>query len=141
MTQVDFYSQASDKLRLACELATKAFRAAQPVVIYAPDGDDAAAIDALLWTAPAISFIPHVRAGHRLEGETPVVIAREPAEFAHHRVLINLGAEWPPFFSRFERLLEIVSSDEADRARGRLRWKFYKDRGYPLSNHDMSQSR
>ena len=44
----------------------------------------------------------------------------------------------PPFFSRFERLAEIVSLDEADIASGRERWKFYKARGYEIRSFNLS---
>ena len=43
----------------------------------------------------------------------------------------------PPFFSRFERLAEIVSLDEADVASGRERWKFYKARGYEIRSFNL----
>ena len=53
-------------------------------------------------------------------------------------MLINLHAHPPPFFSRFERLAEIVSRDDEDLAAGRERWKFYKARGYEIRSHDLS---
>ena len=138
MTQVDFYTQVENKLLFACQITTKAMSRKLPVLLYAADAGQAAMLDSLLWTAPALSFIPHCSAGHRLAAATPVIIAHEPHEFHHHEVLVNLQPEWPPFFSRFERLVEIVSTDEADKAAARQRWKFYKDRGYQLQSHDMS---
>ena len=53
-------------------------------------------------------------------------------------MLVNLHPAPPPFFSRFERLAEIVGTDEADAAAGRERWKFYKERGYELRPHNLS---
>ena len=58
----------------------------------------------------------------------------------HDEVLINLRPEWPPFFSRFQRLIEIVSLDEEDRSQARARFKFYRDRGYEIKSHDLSKS-
>jgi DNA polymerase-3 subunit chi len=55
-------------------------------------------------------------------------------------VLVNLRAEWPPFFGRFERLIEIVSTDEDDRSRARERYKFYRDRGYQIRTHDLGEA-
>ena len=55
-------------------------------------------------------------------------------------MLINLRAEQPPFFSRFQRLVEIVSLDEEDRSHARARFKFYRDRGYAIQSHDLSKS-
>jgi len=140
MTQVDFYTQVDDKLLFACQITAKAVAKRLPVLIYASDAAQAGAIDRLLWTTPTTSFIPHCAPTHRLAKETPVIIAHAPQDnFLHHDILVNLQNEWPPFFSRFERLIEIVSQDEADKAAGRARWKFYKDRGYQLQNHDMSR--
>jgi hypothetical protein len=45
-------------------------------------------------------------------------------------VLVNLGGDLPPGFSRFDRLIEIVGTDETDRIPARERFKFYRDRGY-----------
>jgi DNA polymerase III subunit chi len=52
-------------------------------------------------------------------------------------VLINLHETPPPFFSRFERLAEIVSEDGAAAARERFR--FYRERGYELRTHNMAE--
>jgi len=54
-------------------------------------------------------------------------------------VLVNLHAAPPPFFSRFERMVEIVTRDEADAAAGRERWKFYKARGYEIRSFNLSE--
>ena len=138
MTQVDFYTQVENKLLFACQITMKAVSKKLPVLLYAVDAGQAATLDSLLWTTPALSFIPHCAAGHRLAAKTPVIIGYEPPEFHHYQVLVNLQSEWPPFFGRFERLVEIVSTDETDKTAARQRWKFYKDRGYQLQNHDMS---
>jgi len=53
-------------------------------------------------------------------------------------VLINLHASPPPFFSRFERLIEIIGMDEAGMAAGRERWRFYAQRGYALRSHNLA---
>jgi DNA polymerase-3 subunit chi len=53
-------------------------------------------------------------------------------------VLVNLHRDPPPFFSRFERLAEIVGTDEDSVAAGRARYRFYRERGYELRNHDLS---
>ena len=47
----------------------------------------------------------------------------------------------PPFFSRFERLAEIVGADEADVAAGRERFRFYRERGYEMRAHNLSRAR
>jgi DNA polymerase-3 subunit chi len=138
MTQVDFYTQINDKVLFACQITAKAVAKKLPVLVYASNANEAAAIDRVMWTTPTISFIPHCSPTHRLARETPVIIAYAPYDFHHHDVLVNLQAESPPFFGQFERLIEIVSKDETDKATARSRWMFYKDNGYQLQSHDMS---
>jgi DNA polymerase-3 subunit chi len=93
----------------------------------------------LLWTAPAIGFVPHCAADDKLATVTPVIVDCDGGEFAHDDVLLNLRSELPSFFSRFQRLIEIVSIDEQDRRLARERFKFYRDRGYDIRSHDLSK--
>jgi DNA polymerase-3 subunit chi len=140
MTRIDFYSNAEPKLQVACRLVVKVIQQQLRVVVYAPDEDIAHGFDKLLWTYQAIGLVPHCMAHHALPSETPVVIAREDAEMAHYQVLLNLHADSPPSFSRFERLVELVGAGDDDRRLARSRFRFYRDRGYEISHHDLSNS-
>jgi DNA polymerase-3 subunit chi len=137
VTRIDFYRHAEDKQRLACRLAAKAFAKPAKLVVYSPDAKVLADFDRSLWTFQATGFVPHVFADSPLAAETPVVLASSGEGLPHHEVLLNLADEWPPFFASFERVLEIVGTDEADKARARERWSFYKKRGYELLVNDI----
>ena len=52
-------------------------------------------------------------------------------------VLINLDSDVPLFFSRFERVAEILDQDPQTRQKGRERYRFYRDRGYDLNTHEI----
>ena len=132
MTRIDFYHYADDKLRFACRLAARAFERENRVVVYSADAQVLDRLDKALWTFQATSFVPHCFASAPLAAETPVVLAASEANLPHHDVLLNLDDEWPPFFASFERLLEIVSTDEADKEKARARYVFYKKRGYDI---------
>jgi len=140
MTRIDFYSNAESKLQVACQLVAKAVREQLPVLVYVPDQDAARSLDKMLWTYQAIGFVPHCLASDVLSAETPVVIAFDDFEPAHHRVILNLHLDSPPAFSRFERLVEIVGVDDDDRQRARSRFRFYRDRGYEIHHHDLTKS-
>ena len=139
MTQIDFYTRVDDKLRTACRLAGKAYSQNLRVMVLCPDEDTALRFDRMLWTVPALSFVPHCRAQDALAARTPVVIDHHGGEPLHDQVLLNLGDEWPPHFARFQRLLEIVTTEDDDRRAAHARYKFYKDRGYQLNTHDLSR--
>jgi DNA polymerase-3 subunit chi len=132
VTRIDFYHYADDKLRFACRLAAKAYEQSSRVVVYTPDSEVLGRFDRDLWTFQSTRFVPHVFAGTGLAAETPVILASSGENLPHHDVLLNLADEWPPFFSTFERLLEIVAADEEDKAKARSRYAFYRKRGYDI---------
>lgn len=132
MTRIDFYHYADDKLGYACRLATKAYNSAARVVVFSPDAQLLKRFDEALWTFQQTNFVPHCFAGAAVASETPIVLASSGEALPHHDVLLNLGDDWPPFFSTFERLLEIVATDEGDKGRARARYSFYKKRGYEI---------
>lgn len=139
MTQIDFYTHAQDKQHLACILCAKALEQGLRVLLLAENEAMSAKLDRMLWTTPASGFLPHCRARDALAEVTPVIVDHDPGELAHAQVLLNLGSERPAFFSRFQRLIEIVATDEADRLAARERFRFYRDRGYEIRSHDMSR--
>jgi DNA polymerase-3 subunit chi len=139
MTQIDFYTHVDDKLKTACQLVGKAFERNLRVAVLTPDNQTTQTVDRLLWTQPAISFIPHCRADNPCLPETPVVVDHVSAPLPHDDVLINLCTERPEHFSRFQRLIEIVSRDEQDKSAARARFKFYRERGYEIRTHDLSR--
>jgi len=145
MTSIDFYFNAGNRLAVPCRLAGKAPQKKNRVLIYAPQAQVAQQIDRLLWTAQAVSFLPHCAAQDPLAAQTPVLIATDevppgssPAFTCD--VLLNLSTECPPFFERHERLLEIVALDDEERQAGRARYAFYRDRGYAIRNHDLAKA-
>ena len=137
MTEVSFYTHANDKLTVARQLTAKAVARGLQVMIYAPDAALADAIDVLLWTTPALSFLPHCRDTHPLATITPVLIGEHVDTLARADVMINLHQDRPPAFSRFQRLLEIVGTHTEDIEQGRVRYRFYRERGYALTNVDL----
>ena len=65
---------------------------------------------------------------------------REPAAqagLAGATVLVNLRGELPPGYERFQRVIEVVTLDEADRASARERWRNYKALGLEPQRHDL----
>lgn len=139
MTEITFYTFADNPLDVARRVATKALGQGRQVMIYAPDAAVADAIDRLLWTTPALGFVPHCRDSDALASETPILIGADADALRQADVMINLHHEQPPAFARFERLVEIIGQDESGREQGRARYRFYQARGYALKTHDLRQ--
>ena len=134
MTRIDFHSNVGDALQYACRLLRKAYQAGQPTVVLA-DAARLRVFDEQLWTFSPLDFVPHCMAGSALAAATPIVLTADLDDAPHHQVLLNLGAGVPAQFARFERLLEVVGNAPDALAAGRERYRFYRDRGYPLNNY------
>lgn len=137
MTSIDFYTRVADRLAVTAKLVVKAVAAHGSVRVLTPDAATTDALDRLLWTVPATGFLPHCRLDSPLAAQTPVWIDHRVEHTGPACVLINLHLEPPPFFSRFERLAEVVGAEDA--AAGRDRYRFYRERGYELRAHDLSE--
>ena len=144
VTRIDFYilteefAAATSHVLTACKLCDKATAAGKRVFVYVPEAATADALDNALWTFRQGSFIAHERQAATIEEPLPAVLigASEPPT-AYDGVMINLGLDVPEFFSRFERVLEIVDANPAARKGSRERYKFYRDRGYELATHNL----
>ena len=139
MTEIAFHFNAPDRLAYVCRLLRKAVAAdAQLVVLGPPDQLDR--LDSDLWTFSATDFVPHCRAQAEPEllAASPVVLATQTEGLPHRQVLVNLGVEVPTGFERFERVIEVVGQDDADRQLARTRWRHYADRGYTMTRHDLT---
>jgi DNA polymerase III subunit chi len=139
MTRIDFYVNVEDRARTACMLSAKALEREVRLFVLTAGEAETARIERLMWCQPQLSFVPHVRAQHPLAGQTPVIVDHVFDPLPHDDVLINLTDDTPAVFSRFARLIEIVSVDDADRQRARARWRFYAERGYALASHDRAR--
>jgi DNA polymerase-3 subunit chi len=139
VTKVDFYTGSEDKLRTACQLSHKALQNGVRVLLHVLDEATADKLDKLLWHFPPTAFMPHCRHQQAGASNMPVVIAHQGESFPHRDLLISLNDTCLPFFSRFERVIEIITQDENDARLGRERYSFYKDRGYELRHFDLRQ--
>lgn len=146
MTTVDFYHDAPDKLKAACQLISRLQAEGRKIMVHVKDDALAQQVDRLLWTQEPVSFVPHCAVDAPQAAHTPVLIGNADAlqvtsdMHAIHDVMLNLDTETPPNFSRFEKLVEIVSKDEADRIPARKRFSFYRERGYSIDPRPVTPS-
>lgn len=142
MTKVDFYilknaqNESRSRELFVCKLIDKAFSLGNKVFVRAANEQQAMRLNDHLWTFRQNSFIPHELASSvDADISCPVIISHESEPGNDHDVLVNLCAEIPQYFSKFERVAEIVDDSNRDQARERFSW--YRDRGYALQHHDI----
>lgn len=140
MTRIDFHFNVDHRVHYACRVTRKARAAGKRLVVYARSAERLAQYDSALWTFSALDFLPHVYANSPLAAVTPILLATDPAVAPASDVLLTLDDEAPEdfagLFARYERVIEVVSRDEADRAQARSRFKAYKERGFQPVAHE-----
>lgn len=143
MPRVDFYilesGASQDRLRLACRLTDKAYHLGHRIYIQAESLDQAQQLDNLLWTFTPGSFLPHGLAPEASAEDHPILIGCDAEPQGTLNVLINLSAQVPSFFDRFERVIEPVEGGDAGRQVAREHYRFYRDRGCALESHTLAQ--
>ncbi len=142
MTRIDFYllTSSSPDLRLdyACRLAYKAWRRGHHVYLNCTDVEQAETLDRLLWSFRADAFMPHGLAGDPSADIVACGSGKPPA--AHNDLLINLTDSTAESFSSFTRMAEIVIEHDSVRLSARERYRFYRERGYPLETHHQKRT-
>lgn len=145
MTRIDFHTNIADKLSYACRLTRKAYAAGGKLVLLTEDAAQAAALNEALWTLSETDFLPHAMAGDALAAQSPIVVSYSEVDnandndsgqagLAYGDMLVNLTRRTPANVDRFQRVFEIISTDEEDAAAGRKRYLDYKQKSYPLTH-------
>lgn len=141
MTRVDFYllpeAERTGKHLAACRLAHKAYRLKHRVYVLTENADESASLDRMLWTFNPGSFVPHQIHADAVDPNLPVLIGHEAPPEGFDDVLISLAPEVPAFFERFQRVAELVSADDAERAGARARFRQYRDAGFAVQTHNL----
>ena len=138
MTRIEFFFNVENKLQKVVDLGESIVSKGRRLMVFTADTEAALKLESVLWTYSSTGFLPNCRADSSLVAVTPIVVDWQGVRLAHDDVLINLQSQHPPFFSRFRRLIEIVGMDEADKAEARIRYRFYRDRGYEIKSFDAT---
>ena len=143
MTRIDFYilpdTSGESREAYACRIAEKAYQMGRHVFMHSESAEQSQRMDEMLWSFRAGSFIPHSLQSDNSSTTTAVTIAHDIEPIDNTDVLINLAQTAPVFFSRFERVAEIVDQAPQHKDKARERFRFYRDRGYELQHHNIQQ--
>ena len=155
--RVDFYvlksSTAKQRWTFACRLTEKAYLRDLKVVVLSESAADAEALDELLWTFNERAFVPHeLRQGAPTAGATSAMGAAPAAgptlvqltqdldSIDAADLLVNLSDRLPARLDRFARIAEIMDNDAERKAKGRERFKAYRDLKLPVETHQLDEN-
>ena len=140
MIEVAFHFGAPDKIAYASRLLRKASASGARIHVLG-DPVTLASLDTALWALGPTDFV-----AHRISAEVDspandrqavLLGTRFALGSGKGRVLVNLASALPEMVEEYERVIEVVSTAEDDRAQARNRWKFYKSKGHPIVRHDL----
>ncbi|HYN53138.1 MAG TPA: DNA polymerase III subunit chi [Methylotenera sp.] len=138
MTRIEFFFNVPDKLIKAAELCEKAVAKGRQLTIFSQNKEMNDAMQQQLWLQSVTSFLPSSNSIESKSKLAPIVLDTNGEHLIQDDILINLQSQHPPFFSRFRHLVELVGVDEADKMAARVRFRFYRDRGYEIKTSDMA---
>jgi DNA polymerase-3 subunit chi len=138
MTKIDFHIlptfQTEDVYHYVARLVQKAQGRSHKVLIALPDADQSQAVSKALWQFKPEAFIAH---NDISEAHFPLQLSHTNECGEHHDVLINLCPKTPEYFSRFERVFEVVCQQPEWLKSSRDRYRYYQDHGYEIERHDL----
>ncbi|MGQ7246162.1 DNA polymerase III subunit chi [Halomonas sp. V046] len=144
MTKIDFYilpdTTLEARLAFACRLTETIARKGYRLYLYAEDEAMARELDERLWDFRPDAYVPHALEGSDEAMNVPVTIGWQgPPQSLDPppQAMLNLSPEIPEWFSRFERVAEIINQHQDVLTRKRECWTTYKQRGYPVTPHNL----
>ena len=138
MTEVVFHYGVEDKLDYAIRLLRKVVRSGFRVRVALTAGEQAA-FSARLWAMAPTGFLAHCddQAPTSLKRRSPIVLDSSGAREGHQdAVLLNLTNDMPEDPQRYEKILEVITTDPTDRQLGRSRKRAYDSAHCPVVMHD-----
>jgi len=139
MTQIDFYSlpdkDPEARFILTCRLLEKSLSKKHRVLIQVNDKDDAEQLSKKIWGFRPESFLAHGFLNEHPQNQIEIGWTKDHG--SQQDILIQLSSDIPEFFSRFNRVIAITCDVPDIIEKSRQHFRFYKERGYPLSHHKL----
>ncbi|GAA5096605.1 DNA polymerase III subunit chi [Wohlfahrtiimonas larvae] len=135
MPNVSFYVLESNNIKdfykTIVKLTIKAYAAENQVLIYSNHPQILQPIDDYLWSFSETSFIPHilVNSNDEVDDIDHIILANFEPNTPKKDLLIQLADHVPENFNQYNRIIEILYSEPSYLARGRERFKFYRQQG------------
>ncbi|MDI9335848.1 MAG: DNA polymerase III subunit chi [Gammaproteobacteria bacterium] len=143
MCEIEFHFNVQDKKPYLYQLLLRAYQKHFRYAVVTRESD-LHALDTFLWTYQATEFLPHCIYTSSIAQlkHSPIVLFSTNCSsiscFTDIPYLIQDTEEPWTCFSSFEKVMEIVSTEEQDKYHAREKWKYYKQKGYPMVAIDLS---
>ncbi len=148
-TRVDYYlldkAEPQAVAHYTCRLLNKACQAGLRIFVLTDSRAQSQLMDTLLWTMSDANFIPHAQADS-IEAADPltrICIAHElhteqdTDQAKKFDMLVNMQAVEVLQGEQFQRVAELVSSDQEHKSAARKRYAAWRDNGAEQKLHEI----
>jgi len=137
MSSVTFHVNVGNRQDYLCRLARKSIATGtKTVMLIQLEALDV--IDLLLWTVSDSSFLAHCRntAAPSVLARSDLILTTRLQPGLTGQVLVNTSDRMPDGYRCFDRVIEVVGTDDSERQAARLRWRQYSGCGDELLHFD-----
>lgn len=146
MTEIEFHicdSADVDSQKYLIQRTLAAYRAQSPVHIHCDDLAQAQHMSEALWSHSQSCFLANEVLTEPQKPSSqlsPITLSDNISFAAHFGTLLYCGKSEPEHISRFLKYCFIVPADDETKTLARERYKFFKQRGYPLQHIPVTKT-
>ena len=137
MTNIKFFFNVESKIDLVFSLLPERLNKKRTSLIYCSNDIQLNHLSDKLWGHSSDSFFPHEENNHH--NLNKITLSNKSIEWMDDTI-INISSLMVDGFNRYLNLFEIVSIDEEDKKLARIRFQYFKDRGYNIQSIDAKKA-
>ena len=137
MTNIKFFFNVESKIDLVFSLIPERLNKKRNSLIYCSNDIQLNHLSDKLWGDSSDCFFPHEENNHH--NLNKITLSNKSIEWMDDTI-INISSKMVDGFNRYLNLFEIVSTDEEDKKLARLRFQYFKDRGYRIQSIDAKKA-
>ena len=137
MTNIKFFFNVENKIDLICSILPERLNKKRNSLIYCFDNIQLNLLSEQLWGNCLESFFPHEE--NNYHHFSKIILSNKNIEWMDDTI-INISSQMVDGFNRYLNLFEIVSTDEEDKKLARIRFQYFKDRGYNIQSIDAKKN-
>ena len=137
MTNIKFFFNVESKIDLVFSLLPERLNKKRNSLIYCSNDIQLNHLSDKLWESSSDCFFPHEENNHH--NLNKITLSNKSIEWMDDTI-INISSQMVDGFNRYLNLFEIVSIDEEDKKLARIRFQYFKDRGYNIQSIDAKKA-
>jgi len=137
LTNIKFFFNVESKMDLVFSLLPERLNKKRNSLIYCSNDIQLNNLSDKLWGGSSDSFLPHEENNHH--NLNKITLSNKNIEWMDDTI-INISSQMVDGFNRYLNLYEIVSIDEEDKKLARIRFQYFKDRGYNIQIIDVKKA-